>query len=138
MFSTLIIWIFFTAPLPLEKFVPVPPRLKVDQMDSERAKKATVVLRVTLISPLGGESGREWYRVKLEHVLKNDSDQFFAGTLDVCTQNKNFGPGAARDPGIPAEECTIYLEPLAASKLWMLLEGRGPAGVSHVSKKTPK
>src|SRR4051794_26172712 len=79
-------------------------------------KKATAVVRVKLQKPLGADK-YAWYRVKVLKVLKNDSKQTFGETLDVAALGTS--------PGVPAEECTVYLEPYNEEKdhPWKLLGG---------------
>ena len=107
-------------------------------IDAEQAKKATAVLRVKLDRHLGGESGVEWYRVRVLKVLKEAAGVKFEETLDVMTYNKNFGRANPNVPGVPPEECTLYLEPARGSKLWALLGGQASTGISHVAKAASK
>jgi len=95
-------------------------------VDPGRFKKATVVLRVKLQKSLGADK-YAWYRVKVLKVLKNDLKQKVGETLDVAALSTN--------PGIPPEECTIYLEPYNNEKdhTWKLLGGGADQGVSHVA-----
>ena len=65
--------------------------------------------------------------MKVLKVLKNDSKQTFGETLDVAALSTS--------PGVPAEECTVYLEPYNEEKdhPWKLLGGGADQGVSHVA-----
>jgi hypothetical protein len=95
-------------------------------VDPARFRKATVVLRVKLQKALGGDK-YAWYRVKVVKVLKNDAKQKFGDTLDVAALSTR--------PGVPAQECTVYLEPYnpARKDLWKLPGGGADQGVSHVA-----
>lgn len=110
-----------------------------DNVDPERYDRAPVVLRAKLIQPLGGESGVNWYRMKVIDTLKNTVRQRFGPTQDVFTAQA-IGKGIPRDPGPPAEECTIYIEPVVRRvgqndvTHWRLLDGNSTSGVSHVAK----
>lgn len=107
-------------------------------VDADRYARAAVVLRVKLLRPLGGESGVNWYQVKVLETLKNTVRQRFGPTLDVFTAGR-IGPGIPRDPGVPVEECTIYIEPVVQKvegkdvTHWRLLDGTSVSGVSHVA-----
>jgi hypothetical protein len=39
---------------------------------------------------------------------------------------------------VPAEECTLSLEPIRDTEHWMLLGGSAAEGVSHVAAKARK
>ncbi len=110
-----------------------------DNVDPERYARAAVVLRAKLIKPLGGESGMAWYRMQVIATLKNTVRQRFGPTQDVFTSERPV-PGVPRDPGPPAEECTIYLEMIVQKAggeeqfHWRLLDGKSSSGVSHVTK----
>ncbi len=110
-----------------------------ENADPERFARAPVVLRAKLIKPLGGETGVAWYQLKVIDTLKNTVRQKFGPTQDVFTAGR-IGPGIPRDPGPPAEECTIYIEPIvqrvgaADVTHWRLLDGNSTSGVSHVAK----
>jgi hypothetical protein len=123
---------------------PVPePAAKEEQLPdnvaADRFARAAVVLRVKLIRPLGGETGVNWYHMKVVDTLKNTVRQKFGPTQDVFTAVR-IGPGIPRDPGPPADECTIYLEPVVQRvgaedvTHWRLLDGNSTSGVSHVAK----
>src|SRR6516165_4878021 len=62
-------------------------------VDPERFKKATVVLRVKLQKSLGADK-YAWYRVKVVKVLKNDSKQKLGDTLDVAARSTRPGDPA--------------------------------------------
>jgi hypothetical protein len=96
------------------------------QVDPGRFQKATVVLRGKLLKSLGADK-YAWYRVQVVKVLKNDSKQRIGSTLDVAALSTH--------RGVPAKECTIYLEPYNAAKdhPWKLLGGGADQGVSHVA-----
>ncbi|QDU27288.1 hypothetical protein ETAA8_23750 [Anatilimnocola aggregata] len=108
-------------------------------VDPKRFERATVVLRARLMRPLGGETGVMWYQMKVIDTLKNNAGRKFGATQNVFTSQRP-KPGVPRDPGPPAEECTIYLELITggtAAKpelLWRLLDGNTASGVSHVKK----
>src|SRR5207249_659478 len=95
-------------------------------VDPARFNKSTAVLRVKLQQALGGDK-YAWYRVKVLKVLKNDSKQTFGQTLDVAALSTS--------PGVPAGDCTVYLEPYNGEKdhPWKLLGGGAGQGVSHVA-----
>jgi hypothetical protein len=119
------------------------PEAKVEKVpenaDPDRFARAPVVLRVKLAKSLGGETGVAWYQMKVVATLKNTVRQKFGPTQDVFTAGR-IGPGIPRDPGPPAEECTIYIEPIvqrvgaADVTHWRLLDGNSTSGVSHVAK----
>jgi hypothetical protein len=95
-------------------------------VDPARFPQAAAVLRVKLGKALGGDK-YAWYRVRVVRVLKNDSGQEFGDTLDVAALGTR--------PGVPAPECTAYLEPYNNPKShpWKLLGGGADRGVSHVA-----
>jgi hypothetical protein len=95
-------------------------------IDSDRAKKAEVVLRVRLISQ-GEGSKYLWDRVEVVKVLKNKSHYAFGKHLAVAHYSWK--------PGIPHGTCTIYLERYNTRRkdLWKLLSGSADEGVSHGS-----
>jgi hypothetical protein len=116
-----------TTPPKAEPQAPAKPKDALPMnVDSGRFQKATVVLRVKLQKALGGDK-YAWYRVKVLKVLKNNSKQQFGATLDVAALSTR--------PGVPAQECTIYLEPYNMEKNhpWKLLGGGADQGVSHVA-----
>jgi hypothetical protein len=94
-------------------------------VDPGRFHKATVVLRVKLQKSLGADK-YAWYRVQVVKVLKNDSKQKLGETLDVAALSTS--------AGVPAEECTVYLEPYNNENdhPWKLFGGGADQGVSHV------
>jgi hypothetical protein len=122
---------------------PVPQPTKVEKVpenaDPDRFARAPVVLRAKLMKSLGGETGVAWYQMKVIDTLKNTVRQKFGPTQDVFTAGR-IGPGIPRDPGPPAEECTIYIEPIVQRvgaddvTHWRLLDGNSTSGVSHVAK----
>jgi hypothetical protein len=95
-------------------------------VDPGRFQKATVVLRVKLQKSLGADK-YTWYKVKVLKVLKNGSNQKFGEALDVAALSTR--------PGVPAAECTVYLEPYNNERNhpWKLLGGGADQGVSHVA-----
>jgi hypothetical protein len=95
-------------------------------IDSDRAKKAEVVLRVRLISQ-GEGSKYLWDRVEVVKVLKNKARYAFGKHLAVAHYSWK--------PGIPDGTCTIYLERYNTRRkdLWKLLSGSADEGVSHGS-----
>jgi hypothetical protein len=110
-----------------------------ENVDRERFLRAPVVLRAKLIKPLGGESGRSWYRLQVIATLRNTVRQKFGPTQDVFTAGVK--SGESTDPGPPAAECTIYIEPIRQIEdgkekfYWRLLDGKSEVGVSHVAKE---
>lgn len=110
-----------------------------EDVDPKRYARAAVVLRAKLIKPLGGETGVSWYRMKVLGTLKNTVRQEFGPIQDVFTSERPL-PGVPRDPGPPAEECTIYLEVIKQivggeeQFHWRLLDGKSASGVSHIAK----
>lgn len=110
-----------------------------ENADPARFARAPVVLRAKLIKPLGGESGVMWYQMQITATLKNTVRQKFGPRQDVFTAGR-IGPGIPLDPGPPAEECTIYIEPIVQRvgaedvTHWRLLDGNSTSGVSHVDK----
>lgn len=119
---------------------PTPQAEKVpENADPDRFARAPVVLRAKLMKSLGGETGVAWYQMKVIDTLKNTVRQKFGPTQDVFTAVR-IGPKIPRDPGPPAEECTIYLEPIVQRvgaddvTHWRLLDGNSTSGVSHVAK----
>jgi len=93
-------------------------------IDSTRAAKVPVVLRVKLISTSGADK-YQWDKVEILAVLKNDSKQQFGKSLEVAHYSW--------EQGIPKGESTIYLEPYsdAADHPWKLLGGSAKMGVTH-------
>lgn len=132
LFSLFLCPLLFTTSFAHEK-EPLP-----ENVDAERYARAAVVLRVKPIKPLGGETGVQWYQVKVLETLKNTVRQRFGPTLEVFTAGR-IGPGIPRDPGVPLEECTIYIEPIVQKvegrdvTYWRLLDGTSTSGVSHVA-----
>ena len=110
-----------------------------DNADADRYHRAPVVLRAKLMQPLGGETGVMWYRMKVTETLKSTVRQKFGPTEDLFTAQA-IGKGIPRDPGPPAEECTIYIEPDVRRvdgrdvTYWRFLDGNSTIGVSHVAK----
>lgn len=110
-----------------------------DNVDAERYARAPVVLRARLLGPQLSGDGMYWYQMKVIATLKNTVRQRFGPTQDVFTTKKP-GKDVSDDPGLPREECTIYLEPIVRrvdgkdETLWRLLDGNSTSGVSHVAK----
>ncbi len=100
------------------------PVVKSMNIDSKRAQRATVILRVERVVDHGG-SKYHWVTVKPLRVLKNDAKANFSKPLRVAYRGGK--------PGVPVGVCTVYLEPYGdgASGHWLLLDGDGTAGVSH-------
>jgi hypothetical protein len=95
-------------------------------VDTNKAKKAEVVLRVKLIS--SGEGSKYlWDKVEVLEVLKNNSGSSFGKNLSVAHYSWK--------PGIPMGTCSIYLERYNPKRkdLWKLLNGSGEEGVSHAA-----
>jgi hypothetical protein len=92
-----------------------------------RLEKASVVLRVKLIKTLAADK-YAWFRVRVLKTFKNATGRRVGETLDVAALSWN--------PGVPPEECTVYLEPYNVSTgkgpPWKLLGGGADEGVSHV------
>ena len=95
-------------------------------VDSDRAKKAEVVLRVRLISHDGG-SKYHWDTVEVLKVFKNRAGYAFRKQLAVAHYSWK--------SGIPDGTCTIYLERYNSRRkdLWKLLGGSADEGVSDSS-----
>jgi hypothetical protein len=95
-------------------------------VDTERAAKAPVVLRVRLLKREGSDK-IGWDKVKLIGVIKNTSHFKFPQEFEIAHYSG--------EPGIPDGQSTVYLEPYNAKSesLWRLLEGSGTKGVSHQS-----
>ena len=110
-----------------------------DNVDPDRHARAPVVLRAKLLDPQLSGDGAYWYRMKVIGTLKNTVRQRFGPTQDVFTTKKP-GKDVPKDPGMPREECTIYIEPIVRrvdgkdETLWRLLDGNLTSGVSHVAK----
>lgn len=96
------------------------------QIDSSKAKKAEVVLRVKFVS-LNGNSKYDWDEVEVLKVLKNKSRYTFGKSLSVAHYSWKLG--------VPEGTSTIYLERYNQERndLWKLLDGSGEVGVSHKS-----
>ena len=93
-------------------------------MDSARAARSTVVLRVNFLKNIGGDK-YSWDQVKVLKVLKGNA---VAGgsTIEIAHEDKQ--------PGIPAGESTVYLVPYeedGKGEPWILLDGSAAHGVSH-------
>lgn len=97
------------------------------QADPVRLAKVPVVLRVRLIAEQGGDKYC-WDKVELLAVLKNTSGEKLAEELTIA----HYG----WCKGIPAGECTVYLEPYNPERagLWALLGRGAEQGVSHASE----
>lgn len=97
-------------------------------IDSARAARVPVVMRVRRIEE-GAGSKYLWARVDVLRVLKNDGNHPFEKTLEVAYYSW--------EPGVPAGESTLYLEPYndAPDHPWKLLDGSGTQGVSHADGK---
>lgn len=98
-----------------------------DVTDSAKTAQAKAVLRVKLIKAEGGDK-YSWDKVEVLHVIKNESSFEFPKQLEVAHYSW--------EPGIPAGESTVYLEPYAADSdnRWKLLSGSAKQGVSHAIK----
>ncbi len=130
MYALLVVGLLAAAQPGVPKAEPQAPAKPKDALpmsvDPGRFKKATAVLRVKLHKALGADK-YAWYRVKVLKVLKNDSKQAFGETLDVAALSTR--------PGVPVEECTLYLEPYNDQKdhPWKLLGGGADQGVGHAA-----
>ncbi|HTK29625.1 MAG TPA: hypothetical protein VL309_08750 [Vicinamibacterales bacterium] len=96
-------------------------------IDAQKAAKATVVLRVKLLSVAGADK-YEWDTVEILAVLKNASTSQFGQSLQVAHYSWA--------PGVPKGESTIYLEPYsdAPDHPWKLLGADASHGVSHARR----
>ena len=94
------------------------------QMDSQRANRVPVVLRVKFVKLLGGQK-YSWDEVSVRSTLKNQSKRSFSGSMQIAHYDW--------EPGVPNGECTVYLEPYANGdeSRWKLLGGSAKEGVSH-------
>jgi RNA polymerase sigma factor (sigma-70 family) len=113
---------------PKEQPDPLPPNVAADQF-----QKATVVLRVQRHGTPTTDAHYRWENVAILHVLKNSSGHELGKTLLVAS--------ATNKHGVPAEICTIYLEPYKpgySEDHWKLLNGGAPDGISHVAASVEK
>lgn len=64
-------------------------------------------------------------------IVKHSGDRNLGETIRVAHYSA--------EPGIPAVECTLYLEPYSPDPHsgWKLLDGSGSSGVSHVGDPVP-
>jgi len=94
--------------------------------DPERLKQVALVLRVVRLRPAEADK-YAWVHVRIAAVLKNDTGRDLGSEMDIAYY--------AGKPGVPAEECTVYLEPYndAPDHPWKLLGGSATRGVSHVA-----
>jgi hypothetical protein len=99
------------------------------EADDERLKQVQVALRVVRLQPGVGDK-YAWVHVRVVAVLKNESGKPLGTEMDIAYYSGK--------PGLPAEECTVYLEPYndAPDHPWKLLGGSAARGVSHVSAAT--
>src|SRR5262249_3468538 len=117
---------------------PADPKEQPDQLPAEvvpdRFQQATVVLRVQRHGTPTTDAHFSWDNVAILHVPKNTSGHEFGKTLMVAS--------ATNKHGVPAEICTIYLEPYKHSDPedhhWKLLNGGAPDGISHVAASVEK
>ena len=93
-------------------------------VDPERLRRVPLVLRVIALGPGQGDK-YAWVRVKVLTVFKNTSGRDPGGELEIAYYSGK--------PGLPAEECTVYLEPYneTPNHPWRLLGGSAVLGVSH-------
>ena len=96
------------------------------QMDSSRANRVPVVLRVRFEKLLGGQK-YAWDEVTVLATLKNQSGRNFSGRMEIAHYDW--------EPGIPAGESTVYLVTYAEGdeSRWKLLDGTAKEGVSHTA-----
>jgi hypothetical protein len=96
----------------------------VDLTDPAKAAQAKAVLRVKLISAEGGDK-YSWDKVEVIHIIKHESSVEFPKQMEIAHYSW--------EPGIPAGESTIYLEPYSPDDTthWKLLSGSATHGVSH-------
>jgi len=94
-------------------------------MDPERAKRVQLVLRVVALAPAQADK-YAWVHVKILSVLKSASADQLGKEIDIAYYSGK--------PGLPATECTVYLEPYndTPKHPWKLLGGSAELGVSHV------
>jgi hypothetical protein len=99
-------------------------------IDTERASRVPVVLRVRFVKLVGGQK-YVFDEVSVVAVLKNQSHRAFSGSLEVG----HYG----WEPGIPPGESTVYLEPYVHGdeSRWKLLDGSAKEGVSHAQGAPP-
>lgn len=99
---------------------------KLLEADEERLKEVQVALRVLRLQPGVGDK-YAWVHVRIVRVLKNESGKPLGPEMDIAYYSGK--------PGLPVEECTVYLEPYndAPDHPWKLLGGSALRGVSHVS-----
>ena len=93
-------------------------------IDPVRAARVPLVLRVLALGP-GQADKYAWVRVRVLAVIKNSSGRSLPPELEVAYYSGK--------SGVPAAECTVYLEPYsdAPDHPWKLLGGSGEQGVSH-------
>lgn len=98
-------------------------------VDAERSQRVPLVLRVIALGPGQGDK-YAWVRSKVVAVLKNTTGREPGAELEIAYYSGN--------PGLPAEECTVYLEPYndSPNHPWKLLGGSGVLGVSSPTKST--
>lgn len=97
--------------------------------NGESLKKSAAVVRAVLVSKETACDKYCWYRVKLLHVFKGDNELNSGKELRVAALSS--------DPGIPPQECTLYLERynVDVGGQWKLLDGRFISGVSNVGNQ---
>ncbi len=98
-------------------------------MDAERSQRVPLVLRVIALGPGQGDK-YAWVRAKVLAVLKNTTGREPGAELEIAYYSGK--------PGLPAEECTVYLEPYndTPNHPWKLLGGSAVLGVSNPGKST--
>ena len=96
-------------------------------VDAARAQRVPLVLRVIALGPGQGDK-YAWVRAKVVAVLKNTTGCEPGAELEIAYYSGK--------PGLPAEECTVYLEPYndTPNHPWKLLGGSGVLGVSNPGK----
>jgi hypothetical protein len=93
-------------------------------VDPERVQRVPLVLRAIALGPGQGDK-YAWVRAKVLAVLKNTSGREPGAELEIAYYSGK--------PGLPAGECTVYLEPYndTPNHPWKLLGGSAVLGVSH-------
>lgn len=102
--------------------------------DPARFARAAVVLRIQRHGQPSLADHHRWDNVAILEVLKNTSTHSFDKTLMIASLEAKHG--------VPAEACTVYLEPYKPAEPrdhhWKLLDGGAPEGVSHIAPSAGK
>ncbi|OAI54352.1 hypothetical protein AYO44_03525 [Planctomycetaceae bacterium SCGC AG-212-F19] len=109
---------------------PQPTEPQARNFDPTRSDQVALVLRVKKQGDDRQAQGRRWQEVVILEVLKNSPGHAVGHTMLVASTNHKHG--------LPAEECTIYLEPIRPGDgHWQLLGGGAPEGISHPAAVRP-